>query len=83
MKYTSNKRLKSALKSLLLHYLGEVEKANEFLLSDPEDKSKYRSVQGYSDNVVNPGMESTFTFISHVMKALKAMHENIQVSFHK
>src|SRR5881396_2111532 len=31
----------------------------DYRLSDPEDRSVYESVQGYPDNVMNPGLEST------------------------
>jgi hexosaminidase len=43
-------------------------------LTDPNDTSKYMSVQGYPDNVLNPGMESTYGFIERVVDGLAAMH---------
>ncbi len=52
-------------------------KANEqFRLSDPEDQSKYESVQGYPDNVMNPALESTYRFIERVVGDLVAMHRD-------
>ncbi len=42
------------------------DKAKEYLLNDPEDKSEYRSVQGWNDNVVDAGLESTYHFIEKV-----------------
>src|SRR5881296_2127449 len=39
----------------------------DYRLSDPEDRSEYQSVQGYPDNVMNPGLESTYRFIEKVV----------------
>jgi len=46
----------------------------QYLLTDPEDRSVYRSVQGYPDNVMNPALESTYGFIERVVGDLAAMH---------
>src|SRR6266480_4352658 len=46
----------------------------QYLLTDPEDRSVYRSVQGYPDNVMNPALESTYGFIQRVVGDLAAMH---------
>ncbi len=43
-------------------------------LNDPADRSVYRSVQGYPDNVINPALESTYRFIERVVGELVAMH---------
>ncbi|WP_298715326.1 family 20 glycosylhydrolase [Chitinophaga sp.] len=48
--------------------------ANEYRLSDPEDKSQYRSVQEWKDNVMNPALPSTYKFIEKVTTELAAMH---------
>jgi hexosaminidase len=49
--------------------------ANErYRLNDPGDRSVYRSVQGYPDNVINPALESTYRFIERVVGDLVAMH---------
>ncbi|PSU31959.1 beta-N-acetylhexosaminidase [Photobacterium lutimaris] len=37
------------------------------LLADPDDKSVYRSIQGYSDNVLSPALEGTYTFLAQVL----------------
>ena len=37
------------------------------LLTDPQDKSRYRSVQKVANNTVNPGMESTYVFMENVI----------------
>jgi hexosaminidase len=38
---------------------GDAEGATRFLLSEPEDRSVYTSVQNYHDNVMNPALRST------------------------
>ncbi len=37
------------------------------LLQDPKDKSHYSSVQKVSNNAIDPGMESTYTFLESVI----------------
>ncbi len=37
------------------------------LLVDPDDHSQYSSIQNYSDNVLNPGISGTYTFIETVL----------------
>jgi len=46
----------------------------QYLLTDPDDRSVYTSVQGYPDNVMNPALESTYGFIDRVVSDLAAMH---------
>ncbi len=46
----------------------------DYALTDPADTSKYTSVQGYPDNVINPALESTYRFIERVVGDLAAMH---------
>src|SRR6266702_3113045 len=46
----------------------------DYALTDPADTSKYTSVQGYPDNVINPALESTYRFIERVVSDLAAMH---------
>ncbi len=46
----------------------------QYKLDEPEDRSVYRSVQGYPDNVMNPALESTYGFIERVVDDLAAMH---------
>jgi hexosaminidase len=48
--------------------------AAKYLLNDLEDRSVYRSAQYYTDNVINPGLDSSFTFIEHVVAQVAAMH---------
>jgi hypothetical protein len=53
--------------------------ATRYLLDDPADRSRYRSAQLYSDNVMDPGLPSTYAFIEHVVQALVVMHRQAGV----
>jgi len=54
---------------------GEPEKATEFYLTEPADKSEYRSIQHYNDNTLNPCIASTYRFIDEVLGQLIQMHK--------
>jgi len=43
------------------------------LLQDPKDKSRYRSVQKVSNNTINPGVESTYTFLNNVLSEVAGL----------
>jgi hexosaminidase len=58
---------------------GDAEGARRFLLSDPEDRSQYTSAQLYHDNVMNPGLPSTYAFIERVVEDLVALHREAGV----
>jgi hexosaminidase len=45
-----------------------------YLLSDPADKSVYLSTQYYSDNALNPCLDSTYAFIAKVMDEVAKMY---------
>ena len=49
------------------------------LLSEPEDKSEYVSVQDYTDNVMNVALPSTYAFMETVFDALIAMYREAGV----
>ncbi|WP_349322598.1 family 20 glycosylhydrolase [Asticcacaulis sp. MM231] len=53
--------------------------AADFLLSDPSDLSVYESAQAYSDNVLDPGLESTYRFIAIVVAEVAALHRRAGV----
>lgn len=55
------------------------EKAAEYLLSEPEDTSRYESVQYYTDNVVNVALPSTYHFMEKVIQELAAMYKEAGV----
>ncbi len=46
---------------------GREDAAEAFLLYDPEDRSEYRSVQGWDDNVINVCLPSTYRFLETVV----------------
>ena len=52
--------------------------AKEFLLNDFNDKSRYFSVQHFTDEAINPCLNSTFKFINNVISALVVIHKGIQ-----
>jgi hexosaminidase len=46
-----------------------------YRLLDPDDTSQHRSVQGYTDNLVNPCLESTYAFLTKVVHEVRAMYD--------
>ena len=50
-----------------------------YLLSEPEDKSKYISVQYYTDNAVNVALPSTYNFIEVVFDRIISYHKEAGV----
>ncbi|WP_028762804.1 family 20 glycosylhydrolase [Shewanella colwelliana] len=53
---------------------GDEAAAQEYRLIDPEDKTKYASIQYYDDNTLNVCMESTFHFVDKVINEIAALH---------
>ena len=51
--------------------------ASAYRLLDPEDTSAHVSVQGYTDNFVNPCLESTYAFLDKVVHELKARYDAV------
>ncbi len=60
------------------HYLtqGDTLAARQYLLSDPEDQSKYRSAQAWTDNVMNVALPSVYTFMEKVIDEVIAMYRD-------
>ncbi|APD06202.1 beta-N-acetylhexosaminidase [Flavobacteriaceae bacterium UJ101] len=54
--------------------------AERFLLQDLDDQSEYSSVQRWNDNVLNPCLESTYTFIDTVVDELIKMYQEANVT---
>jgi hexosaminidase len=48
--------------------------AGKYLLRDLADRSVYKSAQYYTDNVIDPGLDSSFAFIDHVVAQVAALH---------
>ncbi|WP_229257570.1 family 20 glycosylhydrolase [Duganella callida] len=53
--------------------------ADQYLLNDFDDRSVYRSPQEYTDHVINPGLESAYTFIDKVVTEIAALHREAGV----
>ncbi|CAH3143871.1 unnamed protein product [Pocillopora meandrina] len=58
--------------------MGNSFEADQYLLSDPLDTSKYLSVQFFTDNAINPCLESTYEFLEHIVVSVRHMHQDIQ-----
>ncbi|WP_206022306.1 family 20 glycosylhydrolase [Pseudoflavitalea sp. G-6-1-2] len=54
---------------------GKKEAAEEFMLHDPNDKSEYRSVQGWRDNVMNPANPGVYRFFARVFDDFIALYK--------
>lgn len=65
MKYRYNKLVTTSLN-----------KAQEFMLWDPDDKGGYQSVQAYANNVLNPAQEGTYRFLGKVVSELEKMYRD-------
>lgn len=70
---------RAAIKAMEARYrrladAGDEVAAREFLLTDFEDRSRYRSIQGYTDNVVNVCLESTYRFVETVVDDIASMY---------
>lgn len=71
---------RAAIKSMNARYErlikeGKKVEAEEYLLRDINDRSDYRSVQGFSDNVLNPAVPSVYKFLEKVTDELIAMYK--------
>ena len=53
--------------------------ASKFLLSDPDDKSQYHTAQNYTDDVMNPGLDSTYVFIDTVVGEIAGLYKKAGV----
>jgi hexosaminidase len=72
---------RAAIKSMDARYqkylkAGDKAKAEEYLLRDLQDKSVYRSVQGWSDNVINVALPSTYHFLEKVTDEMISMYKD-------
>ncbi|ANE53678.1 family 20 glycosylhydrolase [Flavisolibacter tropicus] len=55
---------------------GKPKEAAEYLLVDLNDSSEYRSVQRWTNNVINPAMPSAYRFMEKVTDELIAMYKD-------
>ena len=73
---------RAAIKSMEARFekymaLGQKEKALAYLLSDPNDQSKYKTVQGWNDNVINMARPSTYAFIEKVVDEIVKIYKEV------
>ncbi|MCJ8163548.1 carbohydate-binding domain-containing protein [Pontibacter sp. E15-1] len=54
---------------------GKKAEATQYLLRDLNDKSVYRSVQNWNDNVIDVALPSTYTFLEKVVDEMLAMYK--------
>lgn len=71
---------RAAIKSMEARYrslssTGDIEGAKEYLLTEFDDSTRYRSIQDYSDNTLNPCMESTYRFFGKVLSEVAVLHK--------
>lgn len=71
---------RAAVKSMEARYRrlvaeGRDKEAAEYLLTDFDDKTVYKSIQDYTDNTINICLESSFTFVEKVIDEVIAHHE--------
>ncbi|ESO84391.1 hypothetical protein LOTGIDRAFT_168843 [Lottia gigantea] len=50
---------------------------DKYTLIDPADPSIYKSIQLFTDNAINPCLQSTYTFIAKVLAELIELHREI------
>lgn len=81
---------RAAVKSMEARYkkllkAGKKAEAEQYLLSDPLDKSQYLTVQNYTDNSINVCLPSTYAFVDKVIYELQQMYRKAGtklVTFH-
>ena len=71
---------RAAIKSMENRYAklmkaGKSAEANRYRLAEPADSSKYRSVQGWNDNVINVALPSAYNFMERVTDDLILMYK--------
>ncbi|MDQ8003571.1 MAG: family 20 glycosylhydrolase [Pedobacter sp.] len=79
--YETPGHARAAIKAMDARYkrlmkVGKPKEAKQFLLRDLEDRSVYRSVQGFNDNVVNPALPSVYNFIGKIIDETVAMYKD-------
>jgi len=55
---------------------GRTQEAMDYILHDPQDSSEYMSVQNYDDNVICVCQESTYRFLSTVVRNILGMYKD-------
>jgi hexosaminidase len=55
------------------------DEAEQYFLTEIDDKSQYRSIQHYNDNTLNPCLPATYAFVGEVLTQLIDMHNSAGV----
>lgn len=58
-----------------LKLTGDMEGAQRYLVSDPDDTSRYYATNEQRDTMFNPCMNSTYAFVEHIVHAIIDMHK--------
>ncbi|XP_067654006.1 uncharacterized protein [Haliotis asinina] len=74
---------RAAVKSMearfkVLQGQGREEEGRKYLLTEEGDTSSYITAQMFTDNSINPCLESTYKFMDHVLREIVALHHDIQ-----
>lgn len=77
--YETPGHARAAIKAMDARYhrlmkAGKPKEAKQYLLRDLEDQSVYTSVQGFSDNIINPALPSVYTFMGKIIDETIAMY---------
>jgi hexosaminidase len=75
---------RAAIKAMEARYdrllkAGNKEAAEEYLLTDFEDKSDYHSVQNWNDNVINVALPAVYRFLDKVVEDIASMYKDAGV----
>ena len=75
---------RAAIKSMEARYerllkAGHKDEAEEYLLTDLDDKSEYHSVQNWNDNVINVALPGVYRFLDKVVEEVAAMYKDAGV----
>lgn len=65
-------------RSRKLNKTGDSVGAEKYQLTQPGDPSEYLSVQMFKDDAINPCLDSTYTFVDHIVKEIVNMHKDKQ-----
>ena len=73
----------AAIKAMLARYnklsaQGDKSGGEKYLLSEANDTSRYLSIQHFSDDAINPCIESTYNFVEHLVEAVVNIHNDTQ-----
>lgn len=75
---------RAAIKAMEARYdrllkAGDKKAAEEYLLTDLEDKSDYHSVQNWNDNVINVALPAVYHFLDKVVEEVAGMYKDAGV----